>query len=404
MTKLFYKTMKGKPCFYRTVLVLAVSFLGLETKAENNRIVGYLPYYRFDLVDQMELDKLTHLIIGFGHPNAQGRIEVPKVDIWPVVKKARTAGVKVLLALGGGGLEEEEEKNWAYYLRPGKRAEFIRNIVQYAEAYELDGIDVDLEWDHVNQYYSDFVLDLNRTLKSKAKILTAALPATHRYKHLNDEALSAFDFINLMAYDLTGPWRPDRPGQHSPFSFAVNSIDFWKEQGVSPQRLTLGLPVFGWNFSHGESVSSITYRELVEMDASFALLDRIGRIYYNGLPLIRAKTELALREVSGVMLWELGQDAYNDLSVLRAVHQIMYPDLYKSSDKDLIPETIALNHSTVLGSDLPLEDRLHFERRFGRLTLVRRRNGRDELFMPIPKYPPAFYFSVHWAHETLKQR
>lgn len=373
--------------------------------AENNRIVGYLPYYRFHLVDQMELHKLTHLVIAFGHPNAQGRVELPRVDIWPVARKAKAAGVKVLLSLGGGALYPEDEKYWKYYLQPGQRSVFIRNIIQYLHDYDLDGIDVDLEWKHIDQHYSGFVLELEKALRPQGLLLTAALPATTRYENLTDEALMAFDFVNLMVYDLTGPFNPGRPGQHSPFSFAVNSIDFWRRQGLSPDRMTLGLPMFGWNFSVEDTVSSITYRDLVAMDNSFALLDQVGLIYYNGLSMIRAKAELARSEVSGVMLWELGQDAFNELSLLRAVHEVMYPTLEPASVADLKPEDIITPaHPPVLGNDGHAEDIFDLKPHNGRLTFFRSRGDQTLMALPVPNYPPAFYFSASWAYELLRRR
>jgi hypothetical protein len=54
-----------------------------------------------------------------------------------------------------------------------------------------------------------------------------------------------------------------------------------------------------------------------------AYLDEIGQLYYNGLPTIVKKTQLALEKVNGVMFWELAQDATNELSLLRAVDQII---------------------------------------------------------------------------------
>lgn len=386
-------------------LLLFLLTLVQSSWAKDNRIVGYLPYYRFHLVDQMELHKLTHLVIAFGHPDAQGKVELPRVDIRPVARKAKAAGVKVLLSLGGGALYPEDEKYWKYYLQPGKRSVFIHNIVQYLHSYDLDGIDVDLEWKHIDQHYSGFVLELERALRPYGMLLTAALPATTRYEHLTDEALMAFDFVNLMVYDLTGPFNPGRPGQHSPFSFAVNSIDFWRREGLSSEQMTLGLPMFGWNFSVEDTVSSITYRDLVAMDNSFALLDQVGMIYYNGLSMIRAKAELARSEVSGVMLWELGQDAFNELSLLRAVHEVMYPTLEPELAADLkIEEMTTHAHPPVLGNDGHAEDIFDLKPHNGRLTFFRRRGDQTLMALPVPDYPPAFYFSASWAYELLRRR
>ena len=42
-------------------------------------------------------------------------------------------------------------------------------------------------------------------------------------------------------------------------------------------------------------------------------------VTYNGLPTIRSKTRLGLQEGSGVMIWELSQDATGNNSLLTAI-------------------------------------------------------------------------------------
>jgi GH18 family chitinase len=45
-------------------------------------------------------------------------------------------------------------------------------------------------------------------------------------------------------------------------------------------------------------------------DVANAFLDNVGQKWWNGIPTIQAKTELALDEVAGIMIWEIGQDAF----------------------------------------------------------------------------------------------
>jgi GH18 family chitinase len=47
-----------------------------------------------------------------------------------------------------------------------------------------------------------------------------------------------------------------------------------------------------------------------------------GRIiYYNGIPTIKQKTQLAKKEASGIMIWQLLGDASGDKSLLNAVYE-----------------------------------------------------------------------------------
>lgn len=43
---------------------------------------------------------------------------------------------------------------------------------------------------------------------------------------------------------------------------------------------------------------------------------------YNGLPTIRSKTNLALDEAGGIMMWELSGDATGNNSLLSAIHEV----------------------------------------------------------------------------------
>lgn len=288
---------------------------------EQPRVVGYLPYYRFGLVNQIELDKLTHLCLAFANPDANGNLSVGNADIAPVVAAAQNQNVKVLLSLAGGALTTEWAASWALHTQPQNRAAFIHKIIAYMQDHNMDGLDVDLEWSHVDQNYSGFVLQLRDSLNAYGKLMTAALPGSHRYSNMSDEAMHAYDFINMMAYDLTGPWAPNNPGPHSPYTFALYAINYWKTQGVPAEKLTLGVPFYGWDFTDPNDVHSVTFGGMVAQNTAYADLDQVGDIYYNGISTIMAKTELALEEVSGIMIWELGQDAFNEYSLLNTIHE-----------------------------------------------------------------------------------
>ncbi|MBU86797.1 MAG: hypothetical protein CMC53_01770, partial [Flavobacteriaceae bacterium] len=58
------------------------------------RVVGYLPYYRFSLNNQIEYCKLTHLNIAFANPLPDGKIVLSKdnsnVELSDIINKARS--------------------------------------------------------------------------------------------------------------------------------------------------------------------------------------------------------------------------------------------------------------------------------------------------------------------------
>jgi hypothetical protein len=46
-------------------------------------------------------------------------------------------------------------------------------------------------------------------------------------------------------------------------------------------------------------------------------------MYYNGIPTIRSKTALALKDARGVMIWELTQDAQGSGSLLKNIDEVI---------------------------------------------------------------------------------
>ena len=286
------------------------------------RVVGYLPAYRFHLSNKIEYCKLTHLNLSFANPDSNGNIIMPSIASVVSDARADNSNIIICISLAGGGLTNEESTSWANLIdTASNRPSFIANIVDYVITNGLDGVDVDLEWNHVTSGYSDFVIELDAALSNHNKLLTVAFPQI-RYNNVTDAALNAFDFINIMSYDATGPWSPLSPGQHSSFQFSKEGINFWKNTvGISKEKLTLGVPFYGYDFVNSTTVNAFSFNEMVRVNVNNANLDQVGAAYYNGIPIIKSKVNLANdNDIGGIMIWELGQDSFDEYSLLRTIH------------------------------------------------------------------------------------
>lgn len=287
--------------------------------AQNFKVVGYLPSYRFGVIDQIEFDKLTHLNIAFFNPDMEGNLNLPAGDFLPVLEKAQQGNLEVFISLAGGYLQADWEKAWNHLMRPENRSAFIHKIVQFSLTHQFHGVDVDLEWQYVNDLYSPFVLELGDSLRANGLQMTAASPGTYRYPQISSAALAAFDWVNMMVYDLTGPWAPNNPGPHSPIYFAEQAISYWQNQGVPASQLTLGVPFYGYDFTDRNNIRAYTYSTILNRNLENAYRDQDGQIYYNGIPTIQIKTQMAMEQVSGIMIWEIGQDRFDHLSLLKTI-------------------------------------------------------------------------------------
>ena len=88
---------------------------------------------------------------------------------------------------------------------------------------------------------------------------------------------------------------------------------------IPAEKIIFGLPFYGRNL---KTRDAMTYREIHEKFSPESDQDEVHGVYFNGPEMIRRKTEYAVRSrLGGVMIWELGQDAAGDASLLKVIQQ-----------------------------------------------------------------------------------
>lgn len=312
--------MKGFIKTYSLPLVIAVCCLYTSSAFAQFRVIGYLrmgPNLVND-VKTVNLDQVTCLNLAFINPQPDGIFKTcPGLDT--VIALAHQHKVKVMLACGGGSRHVWLDT----LLNERNRARVINNFIDFVLAYHFDGVDVDIENDDINRNYEPFVLVLSSRLHQYGKVISAALSYSTR-NLIPEKALAAYDFVNLMAYDKKAPWRPNDPGQHSPYAMAADQINYWtKERGLAKGKVNIGVPFYGYGFGPA-GVSSMSFAQIVKAYPGSQTKDEVsmadgGTMYYNGFETIRAKTKLALMETGGIMIWQLLSDASNSNSLLNQI-------------------------------------------------------------------------------------
>ena len=303
------------------------------------KVVGYVPAFKADMpgiVDRVDLKQLTHLNIAFLNPDSEGNLVqngkpvcmgmAQASDLQAVVRKAHKTGVKVLVSLAGGEIPACSG-NWQDLLQPASRPRLVKNLLGFVQQFKLDGIDVDLEGALLTAIdkdgnYTPFVQALRQGLKGQ--LLTAAT-ATYEGGMVPVSSLPSFDFVTLMAYDAIGPGWGKAGDEHAPYAMAQSHMEVWKSRGLPKEKMVLGLPLYGYGFNgydQNYDVSAI----VTQFGAAATQSDVVGTrcatcayINYNGIPTIRAKTRLALKEGAGVMVWELSQDASGRNSLMAVI-------------------------------------------------------------------------------------
>jgi len=297
---------------------------------EYPKLVGYYSLQRAKTEnDKLPLRQLTHINLWFLNPDSLGNFPPDAKMVQPFIERAHGKNVVVLFSIGGGSPQPQYHE----LLKPAKRQLLISNLVDIVIETNADGIDVDLEGALIDENYEGFVSELKDRLHSSGKMLTAAT-AIYYKDQLTDNALAQFDLLNVMSYDRTGPWRPDKPGPHAPYEAAVEDLDYFLGRGIPREKLTLGVPFYGYSFDPSGKLEpgSMNYREIVKRfkraDKKDELILPDGRVlYYNGKATIIAKTQLAKQKASGVMIWQIMGDARGKKSLVKAIHkQLMSGD------------------------------------------------------------------------------
>ena len=292
---------------------------------DNFRVIGY---YSGDLFEEplenLQTDKLTHIMYAFLIPQKDGSVLplAEEENVRQLIKKAHNDNCKVYIAVGGwsyndvplqASFEEAAKK-------PETRKRLVESIINVVENYNFDG--VELDWEYPNpssaKNYEELIVELAAELRKNGKHLTAALNGAWSQtegpevsKFVSDVCLEAFEFINVMSYDMNNE-------QHSPFWFANTSIDYWLNRGVAAEKIVLGMPLYA-------RPTFMQYRHLVEKNKSFAYTDYAeidgNASHYNGIPTLCKKTVLAAKKAGGVMLFDVNVDINDETSLVSMIDE-----------------------------------------------------------------------------------
>ncbi|MBF04935.1 MAG: glycoside hydrolase [Flavobacterium sp.] len=304
------------------ILVLGI----LNFSYAQKKVIGYVPNW-IDLnafSNSIQYSKLTHINIAFENPDANGYLSFQSANS-TLIQRAHSNNVKVFVSIGGGAISEGGaiRDNFFNQMSAGNRASFVQKLTNYVINHNFDGIDVDLEGPAINGDYGNFIIDLANSMHANNKQITAALSQGYGGANVPSYTFSYFDWINIMAYDATGPWNPSNPGQHSPYSMAVDQFNYWTGRGLPSNKAIIGVPFYGYGFGSSAN-QGISYVDIVNTYPGAENVDQVANtIYYNGIPTIKQKTTFAVQNAGGVMIWQLAQDAVGPKSLLTAIDQVI---------------------------------------------------------------------------------
>ena len=298
----------------------------MAAKAQEFKVIGY--YTPTKNPEEIQIDLLTHINYAFAIPAKTGDTLFPLRNPENLIRTEKFVHKnkkEIFISIGGWGIGDGGGDDTRFH-KMAERAEgrhtFVKNVMEFVQKYNMDGVDLDWEYPDEDSpsadHYVALVDELSDALHKQNKKLTAAVisygPKGYGTKK---EAFEKMDWLNLMAYD--DDYGPDYIRAHSPYSLAQKSLDYWLiERGLPAQKATLGLPFYS---KKGMGNYGPNYKKLLE-DGASPYDDYWKGAFYNGIFTIEAKVKLAKqRGCAGVMIWEISSDTNDEWSLLKAIER-----------------------------------------------------------------------------------
>jgi chitinase len=273
-----------------TILIFSILFISckpksIEVEKDTKNIMAY--YVPSDMsVEQLPLDKLTHIIFSFTEV-VDNKMIIKNPNNEPKLKdladaKKNHPHLKVMVACGGW-TGSKGFSNMA--LTAENRKVFVKSVIDFLKNYNLDGLDIDWEYPALpgdNNIYRDkdthnFTLLMKELKEGMLSVnknwqLTFAAAGWEKYfDHIElSEVMKYADYINLMTYDFVGESTPytahhtnlgfidpevvkDTPAKEYADSLAVelnlrsteNIVEYCISKGVASNKIVIGGAFYG---------------------------------------------------------------------------------------------------------------------------------------------------------------
>lgn len=298
-------------------------------------VAGYFPSYRNpnDCPDRMF--KMCNIInYAFATLTASATIDVASPSVFSAVAaKAKANGAKVFLSINGS------QPNFLLLSDAAKRKNLVKNIMAKTRELSLNGIDMDYEYprttDGTDTIFTLLMKELSDSLHQGGKYYLSAAITPGRYAGsirdgISNEVFNYIDFFNVMIYDDFSTSVPYK--HHSDMALVNYCMNYWlNTRKMPPQKFVAGIPVYGRN--SGSTQIATSYKTIlangVQLGPSPIYLSDSATLtktdattyttYYNGQTSAKQKGALAKTNAGGIMFWEMGQDATDDYSIIKAV-------------------------------------------------------------------------------------
>ena len=342
-------TLKGSYITMTYTKDVTIKKIVLNSLDKENLTFAYLYSETFSSFLEGDLAKIDVINMCFAGITA-GKVNVNAVKRINEIMAARTAGVRVVLSIGGWGVDGFSDA----VLTVESRAIFIDSIMTAIKDYEFDGIDLDWEYPAVGAAGINYRAEdkVNFTLfcqelrvafdeYNPGLLLTAAVPggspSLYEVKKLNE----CLNYLHLMSYDLSKSGITSHHSALHPSSNTISSasqaVNAYVKAGFDKSRMTIGCAFYGYkstvvnpsattngiNVANTTPRGTISYTNIVntilstgnfveyydEQAMAYWLYDGTTFVSYENVSSINHKCNYAKTEgLAGVMFWDYNND------------------------------------------------------------------------------------------------
>jgi chitinase len=229
--------------------------------------------------DDINTDLCTHIVYGFAVLDGTS-LTIKTHDSWADIDNKfyervvalKSKGVRVTVAIGGWN-DSLGDKYSRLVRSAAARAKFIRNIVQFIEKYNFEGLDLDWEYPVCWQVdcskgkadekegFANLVKELSAEFKPRGWLLSAAVSPSKAVIDAGYDVPTLakhFDWIAVMTYDYHGQW-DKKTGHVAPLFYhpedefdyfnANYTMHYWIKLGAPSRKLVMGMPLYGQAFT-----------------------------------------------------------------------------------------------------------------------------------------------------------
>lgn len=340
--------------------------------AQSNKKLDVIAYYTGDdkLINDFEVNKLTHIIYSFCHLK-DGKLHVDSAKDSITIKylvslKAKNPQLKIMLSLGGwGGCETCSD----VFSTPKGREDFAKSVKEVNAYFNCDGLDLDWEYPTIEGFpghhykiedkknFTDLIIRLRKVLGNKNELSFAA-GGFQKYLDQSvewEKIMPLVDRVNIMSYDLVNGYSKVT-GHHTPLFSTKNdeestdkAVNYLLKLGMPAKKLVIGAAFYTrvWKevanvnnglYQAGVATNGVNFKEFITSFTKangwnyFWDKNAMAPFWYNekeklfatgdDIASVKAKTSYAIKQkLGGIMFWELVLDTPRN-GMVDAIYQI----------------------------------------------------------------------------------